>query len=111
MKHYGLTQADIRHYHWLLSLGRPHDYLMVHLAQTYRTRKANKERRERAKWIARRRKEREREREQYHVDALKADLASVEERYRLKARFAVANWTGPSDTAGQATTNRQLPSG
>ncbi|UVX30505.1 hypothetical protein A3b_00029 [Klebsiella phage VLCpiA3b] len=39
MKHYGLTQADIRHYRWLLSLGRPHDYLMMHLAQTYRTRK------------------------------------------------------------------------
>lgn len=36
---YGLTQADIRHYRWLLSLGRPHDYLMMHLAQTYRTRK------------------------------------------------------------------------
>ena len=43
-------------------------------------RKANKERRARAKWAAHRRKEREREREQYHVDALKADLASVEER-------------------------------
>ncbi|UDW09593.1 protein kinase [Klebsiella phage IME183] len=43
-------------------------------------RKANKERRARAKWAARRRKEREREREQYHVDALKADLAIVEER-------------------------------
>lgn len=39
MKHYGLTQADIRHYRWLLSLGRPHDYLMMHLAQTYRTNK------------------------------------------------------------------------
>ncbi len=36
---YGLTQADIRHYRWLLSLGRPHDYLMMHLAQTYRTNK------------------------------------------------------------------------
>jgi hypothetical protein len=39
MVNYGLTQADIRHYRWLLSLGKPHDYLMIHLAQTYRTRK------------------------------------------------------------------------
>lgn len=36
---YGLTQTDIKHYRWLLSLGKPHDYLMIHLAQTYRTRK------------------------------------------------------------------------
>lgn len=43
-------------------------------------RKANKERRARRKAHARWRKEREREREQYHVDALKADLASIEER-------------------------------
>lgn len=43
-------------------------------------RKANKERRARRKEHARWRKEREREREQYHVDALKLDLASVEER-------------------------------
>ena len=39
-------------------------------------RKANKERRARAKWAARRRKERE----QYHVNALKLDLAEVEKR-------------------------------
>ena len=39
MKRYGITQADLRHYRWLLSLGRPHDYLMMHLAQTYHTRK------------------------------------------------------------------------
>lgn len=43
-------------------------------------RKANKERRARRKAHARWRKEREREREQYHVDALKADLASIEAR-------------------------------
>ena len=43
-------------------------------------RRANKERRARRKAHARRRKEREREREQYHVDALKADLASIEAR-------------------------------
>lgn len=36
---YGLTQADLRHYRWLLSMGRPHDYLMIHLAHTYHTRK------------------------------------------------------------------------
>ncbi|UYB05164.1 hypothetical protein NGALAOEB_00140 [Klebsiella phage 150015] len=42
--------------------------------------KRNKARRNRAKAAARWRKEREREREQYHVDALKLDLASVEER-------------------------------
>lgn len=36
---YGLTQEDLRHYRWLLSLGKPHDYLMIHLASTYRTRK------------------------------------------------------------------------
>lgn len=46
-----------------------------------RARRANnKARRNRAKAAARWRKEREREREQYHVDALKLDLASVEER-------------------------------
>ena len=39
MVKYGLTQTDIKHYRWLLSLGKPHDYLMIHLAQTYRTRK------------------------------------------------------------------------
>ena len=44
----------------------------LHIAR----RKANKERRARAKWAARRRKERE----QYHVNALKLDLAKVEER-------------------------------
>lgn len=43
-------------------------------------RKANKERRARRKAHARWRKEREREREKYHVDALKLDLASIEER-------------------------------
>ncbi len=43
-------------------------------------RKANKERRARRKAHARWREEREREREQYHVDALKADLASIEVR-------------------------------
>lgn len=43
-------------------------------------RKANKERRARRKAHARWRKEREREHEQYHVDALKADLASIEAR-------------------------------
>lgn len=32
-------QADLKHYRWLLSLGRPHDYLMIHLAHTYHTRK------------------------------------------------------------------------
>ena len=46
-----------------------------------RARRANnKARRNRAKAAARWRKEREREREQYHVDALKLDLASIEER-------------------------------
>lgn len=46
-----------------------------------RARRANnKARRNRAKAAARWRKEREREREKYHVDALKLDLASVEER-------------------------------
>lgn len=46
-----------------------------------RARRANnKARRNRAKAAARWRKEREREREQYHVDALKADLASIEAR-------------------------------
>lgn len=39
MVKYGLTQADVRHYRRLLSLGKPHDDLMIHLAQTYRTRK------------------------------------------------------------------------
>lgn len=46
----------------------------------FRRRKANKERRARRKAHARWRKEREREREQYHVDALKLDLAEVEKR-------------------------------
>lgn len=46
-----------------------------------RARRANnKARRNRAKAAARWRKEREREREKYHVDALKLDLASIEER-------------------------------
>ncbi|MDS6721210.1 protein kinase [Klebsiella pneumoniae] len=46
-----------------------------------RARRANnKARRNRVKAAARWRKEREREREQYHVDALKLDLASIEER-------------------------------
>lgn len=46
-----------------------------------RARRANnKARRNRVKAAARWRKEREREREQYHVDALKADLASIEAR-------------------------------
>lgn len=39
MINYGLTQAYLRNYRWLLSLGRPHDYLMAQLAQTYRSRK------------------------------------------------------------------------
>jgi hypothetical protein len=43
-------------------------------------RKANKARRARRKAHARWREEREREREQYHVDALKYDLAKIEER-------------------------------
>lgn len=46
-----------------------------------RARRANnKARRNRAKAAARWRKERDRVREQYHVDALKADLASIEAR-------------------------------
>lgn len=49
-------------------------------------RKANKERRAANKAHARWRKEREREREQYHVEALKVDIASIEARVPVWCR-------------------------
>lgn len=85
---YGLTQQDMQEYRSAFktacecTAGIPEakadwfGYYMAQMAQTYRTRKANKERRVRRKAHARWREERER----INAEVLKFDLAKVEER-------------------------------